>query len=323
MRGVENVRKLLAFFVAAVLCVTLCFGVAAVHTEIEEVDPYTGEALDEYAESGNEGGYARVRINSTTQYDRGEKMFAYENDEVSPSSFYASVADGMFVTEPVEIKIPSGVTPTLYLDGAAVADVNYAHIEEPGAYVLEATGVGANSSRIMEFTILTKSTGKLETFTVPAGFSITDARLDGAAVSHTSQSVDMTTEGGYVVHYRCGEASLTRTLEIEVDHTPPTLKLEAVKDNGAKGPVDISDMEPGVTASIKLGNRKISAKDTLSQSGMYHIVLTDQAGNKTTYSFRILMYFNMSSIGFIILLLAAIAALVIYLVVSRRKLRVR
>ena len=39
MRGVENVKKLLAFFVAAVLCVTLCIGVAAVHTEIEDVDP--------------------------------------------------------------------------------------------------------------------------------------------------------------------------------------------------------------------------------------------------------------------------------------------
>ena len=316
-------KKLIAIFVAAVLCLTASVSAAAVQSEIEEIDPYTGKPLDTYVEDGNDGGYTRVWVNGTTQYDRDEKMYAYENADVSPSSFYASVADGMFVTEPVQIKIPTGVTPTLYLDGKEVQDVNYEHIEEPGAYVLEATGIGATSSRIMEFSILTKITGKLETFTVPEGFTITDVRLDGALKSHNAQSVEMTDEGGYVVHYRCNAAERTYSLEIEVDHTPPTLKLEAVKDNVAKGPVDISDMEEGVTASIKLGNRTINAKDTLSQSGMYHIVLTDPAGNKTTYTFRILMYFNMSSIGFLILLLAAVVGLTIYLVVSRNKLRVR
>lgn len=323
MRGVENVKKLVACLVAVVLCLTVSLGASAYSAQIQEVDPYTDEPLSDYTEIGDEGGYTRVWVNHTTQYDRDEKLFAYENADVSPSSFYASVADGMCVTEPVQIKIPEGVTPTLYCDGREVTDVNYEHIETPGAYVLEATGVGANSVRILEFSILTKITGKLETFSVPDGFTITDARLDGANTPHTSDTVDMKTEGGYVIHYRCGEIGKTYSLEVEVDHTPPTLKLEAVKDNVAKGPVDISDMEPGVTASIKLGNRTINPKGTLSQSGTYHIVLTDQAGNKTTYSFRILMYFNMSSIGFIILLLAAVSALIIYLAVSRNKLRVR
>ncbi len=316
-------KKLVAFFVAAVLCLTLCFSVAAVHTEVEEVDPYTGEPLSNYSESGNEGGYSRVIVNNATQYDRDKKMFAYEKAEVSPSSFYATVADGMFVTEPVEIQVPNGVVPTLYLDGNEVQEPNYKRIEEPGAYVLQATGTSSQSKQILTFSILKKTSGKLETFTVPEGFSITDARLDGALANHTTSSVDMTEEGGYAVHYRCNATDTLYELEVEVDHTPPTLKLEAVKNNVAKGPVDISDMEPGVTASIKLGNRTINAKDTLSQSGMYHIVLTDPAGNKTTYSFRILMYFNMSSIGFIVLLLAAIVGLIIYLVVSRNKLRVR
>lgn len=316
-------KKTAALLLALMLCVTVGFSAAAYTMDTEEIDPYTGEPLSKYSESGNEGGYSRVIINATTQYDRDKKMFAYEEAEVSPSSFYATVADGMFVTEPVKIQVPNGVVPTLYLDGNEVQEANYEHIEEPGAYVLQATGTSSHSKQILTFTILKKTTGKLETFTVPEGFSITNARLDGALTKHTVSSVDMTEEGGYVVHYRCNATSTLYELEVDVDHTPPTLKLEAVKNNVAKGPVDISDMEEGVTATIKLGNRTISAKDKLSQSGMYHIVLTDQADNKTTYSFRILMYFNMSSIGFIILLLAAVAALVIYLVVSRNKLRVR
>ncbi len=316
-------KKTAALLLALMLCLTVGFSAAAYVVDTEELDPYTGEPLSKYSESGNEGGYSRVVVNDTTQYDRDKKMFAYENAAVSPSSFYATVADGMFVTEPVKIQVPNGVVPTLYLDGNEVPEANYDRIEEPGAYVLQATGTSSRSEQILTFTILKKTTGKLETFTVPEGFSITDARLDGALTSRTASSVDMTEEGSYAVHYRCNETHTLYELEIEVDHTPPTLKLEAVKDNVAKGPVDISDMEEGVTASIKLGNRVISAKDKLSQSGVYHIVLTDQAGNKTTYSFRILMYFNLSSIGFILLLLAAVAALIIYLVVSRNKLRVR
>ena len=248
-------------------------------------------------------------INGTTQYDRDKKMFAYEKAEVSPSSFYATVADGMFVTEPVEIQVPNGVVPTLYLDGNEVQEANYNHIEEPGAYVLQATGTSSRSEQILAFTILKKTTGKLETFTVPEGFTITDARLDGALTKHTSSSVDMTEEGGYAVHYRCNATDTLYELEIEVDHTPPTLKLEAVKDNVAKGPVDISDMEEGVTANIKLGNKEVKAKDKLTQSGIYHIVLTDQAGNQTTYSFRILMYFNMLTLHIILIFFMMFALL--------------
>lgn len=323
MRGVENLKKLVAFFVAVTLCLTISVNAAAVHTEIEEIDPYTGKPIDTYVEDENAGGYARVWVNETTQYDRGEKMFAYENEKVSPSSIYSSVADGMCVAEPVKIVIPTGITPILFLDGKELENVDYSRIETPGAYTLQATGTGASPTRIMEFRILTKITGKLETFTVPAGFTITDARLNGESVSHDSRSVNLGDEGDYVIDYRCNEAERPYTLEIEVDHTPPTLKLEAVKDHVAKGPVDISDMEEGVTATIMLGNKEIKAKDTLTQSGIYNIVLTDPAGNQTKYSFRILMYLNLSAVGFIILLAVAVAALIIYLMVSRRKLRVR
>lgn len=316
-------KKPAALLLALMLCVTVGVSASAYTVDTEELDPYTGEALSNYSENGNEGGYSRVVVNATTQYDRDKKMFAYENAAVSPGSFYSTVADGMYVTEPVEIQIPNGVVPTLFLDGNELEEVNYSHIEEPGAYVLQATGTSSQSEQIFTFTILKKTTGKLETFTVPEGFTITDARLDGALTSHTSSSVDMTEEGGYAVHYRCNEADTLYELETEVDHTPPTLALKAVKNNVAKGPVDISDMEPGVTATIKLGNRTISAKDTLTQSGNYRITLTDPAGNKTNYSFRIMMYFNMSSIGFILLLAAAITALILYLVISRKKLRVR
>ena len=59
------------------------------------------------------------------------------------------------------------------------------------------------------------------------------------------------------------------------------------------------------------------------QSGEYRIELADEAGNKTTYSFTILIYFDGNSWLFFILVLGSCIAVVIYLVHSRKHLRVR
>ncbi len=311
-------KKLIAIVLTVVLCMSLGFNAAAVSTTIEQINPDTDQPLDE------ETGYTLVCVNETTWYDKNEGMFCYTKETVTPEgSFYASVADGMYTTEPVKIKIPAGVTPTLTRDGETVKDVDYDHIEETGEYILLATGVGTRAEQILRFTILAKKTGLLETFMVPEGFTITDARLDGAEAPFSFNVADMSAEGKYTISYRCDVIDHPYTLSVEVDHTPPTLKLEAVKNNVAKGPVDISDLEPDVSIKILLGNREIQKKDKLTQSGVYHLILTDAAGNETTYNFRILIYFNLSAVAFALLLLATLGGLIAYLVVSRKKLRVR
>ena len=68
---------------------------------------------------------------------------------------------------------------------------------------------------------------------------------------------------------------------------------------------------------------KIGRKDVLTESGEYYIELADEAGNKTSYSFTILIYFDGSSWLFILILLAAAIGVVIYLFRARKHLRVR
>ena len=48
----------------------------------------------------------------------------------------------------------------------------------------------------------------------------------------------------------------------------------------------------------------------------------DQAGNSTAYNFTIMLYFNMSSTVFMLLLLAVVIGVVAYIVVSAKLLRV-
>ena len=68
---------------------------------------------------------------------------------------------------------------------------------------------------------------------------------------------------------------------------------------------------------------KIGKKDVLTESGEYFIELADEAGNKTTYSFTILIYFDGNSWLFFLLIISSCVAIIIYLVHSRKHLRVR
>ena len=61
----------------------------------------------------------------------------------------------------------------------------------------------------------------------------------------------------------------------------------------------------------------------LTQSGKYQIELADEAGNKTTYTFTILVYFDGNSWLFFGLVFMACVGVVIYLLHSRKHLRVR
>ena len=76
-------------------------------------------------------------------------------------------------------------------------------------------------------------------------------------------------------------------------------------------------------AKMKHDGEKIAKKYLLTESGEYVIELADEAGNKSSYSFTILIYFDGSSWLFFLIVLAAIVTLVIYLLHSRKHLRVR
>ena len=75
--------------------------------------------------------------------------------------------------------------------------------------------------------------------------------------------------------------------------------------------------------NIYRDGEKISRKDVLTESGEYYIELADEAGNKSTYSFTILIYFDGNSWLFFVMVLCACVGVIIYLVYSRRHLRVR
>ena len=125
------------------------------------------------------------------------------------------------------------------------------------------------------------------------------------------------------IQYQCVKTNVPYQLQVQTDFTGPELSLEEVVDGMARGPVDISEAREAAVVNIYHDGEMITRKDVLTQSGEYYIELADEAGNKSTYSFTILIYFDGNSWLFFLLVLGACVGVIIYLMHSRKHLRVR
>ena len=136
-------------------------------------------------------------------------------------------------------------------------------------------------------------------------------------------SVSMTTEGRYYISYKCIKTDIAYELRTTVDSTVPQLTLDGVKGAIAKGPVTILSAEQGNYVRVVLDNKEIPYKEKLTKSGSYKITVWDVAGNTNTYQFKILVYLDTNSFVVFGLIAGIILALVLYLMIVRKRIRVR
>lgn len=273
-------------------------------------------ALPAFAVQGEEP----VHIAGNTYYDPAQDAFLYYVN--STQAVRCSVADGMITEQSVVIQADAGVALEVYLNGAPLEGAFGGTFRTAGEYVVMYVG-GSFSERIFSFTIVPELCNCVTAYALPAGFEILSAYRDDTPVSFDKNYMKLTEEGTYNIHYRCIKTDISYQLMLMTDFTGPTLSLKGVEDGKAQGPVDISDAKKAAMINIYHDGEKIARKDILTESGEYYIELSDAAGNKTTYSFMILIYFDGSSWLFILLLAAAVIAVVGYLWHARKHLRVR
>lgn len=280
------------------------------------IDSFTGVPLG--ATEGDIGGN-RIVINDYTGYDRDRHLFF---SRTSSQEILSNVADGMVTTESVSLIIPDAFLCRLYCDGQPVDDVDYLNISTPGAYVLQENSI--SQQEILRFTIVNHATGKISRLEMPEGFVIKSCLCDGAPQEFASSYADMAKEGEYLISYYCPVTEGRFNLNIVIDHTPPTLALEAVNEKGqAHGPVDISDLEPEAKIGILFDNQQIDYSQELTRPGSYYIVLEDEAGNRNTYQFIIRIYFNLGSMIFVVIIMTVAIGVGVYVLYSRKHVRVR
>ena len=201
--------------------------------------------------------------------------------------------------------------------------MDYSNISQTGQYILKFGSEEDGNAFNLNFTIVPEVTGLLVKYTMPDGFTVTDATIDGETAEYTESSVPMEKEGLYSISYVCAVSQQTYSLQTTVDHTAPVLALAAVKNGKASGPVSLEDAEKGAVLTITRNGDSVKAKSVLTDPGTYTVKITDTAGNSNDYQFVITTYLNVNSFVFFGLLLAAIGGLAAYYWYAKTHLRIR
>ena len=265
-----------------------------------------------------------ISVTDGVYYDPQTRDFVFEANGGN-NQIHCSVLDGMVVSSPVTIK-GSGVF--LYRNGAEYSG-SLEPVSEPGEYVVM-LNAGERSSRILTFTIAGKTTNYVTTYNMPAGMIVNQVFFNDEEISADYRSVSMDKEGTYRVITECIASGVVYTLETTVDRTPPELVFSGRSDR--RGRYNSAVTISGVGSGEKLNCTKDGeeyrievGKDgtaRLTQSGNYDIVAYDEAGNISEYPILIMAYLNTSGAAFVALLLFILAAVIIYIAVKRRKLRI-
>ena len=320
------VRKLLALALCALLgCVCLSAGLFAAAADLDYtgvIDPESGEPAAEGSEGSD-----RSALSGSMYYDWHTYDYVYPVSD-SLGQVHSSAADGMVLTVPVSVWAENRVSIVVYADGAEYTG-DLSRISAPGKYQVSAQVEGQNR-RLFSFTLVGSSTNAIHTFLAPDGFYITEALRDGESIYLDRFSVGMEEEGDYEITYECPATDYKYTLKTRIDRTAPGLLFQGTVDRRGRirSQLDFSGLEEGDSIYLTRSGEQVipvlngDGTGTIFDPGIYRMLVTDPAGNTVEYSFIILQYLNTQSWLLLLIVGATLAALIVYLVLQRRRLRI-
>ncbi len=291
-----------------------------------ELDPATNEPISSSSETQENG--TRVTITSTMSYDRSSRQYVFPVGE-GLGEVYASVPDGAVVSVPVKVTAANGVGLVVFRDGNEF-NGDTANIATAGQYVVS-TRQGDTPVRLFSFSLVGERTNQLSQYSAPLGFYIASAVRDGESIYGDRYDVNMSQEGLYEIQCDCMNADLTLNLKTTIDRTPPTITLEGEQDEEGRfrSAVTFSGMEEGGAVVLTRGETAVeptydrnAGTGTIVDSGLYRLQIYDAAGNRAERDITILMYFNANSLIFFALVVGVAVAVVVYIVLKRKKLKI-
>ena len=284
------------------------------------VDPSTGAPV-----TGAEAEVSpRMKINSTTYYDRNQRSFSYPTGS-GIGEVYSNVADGMVVTEPVFITAPDDVEVTVTRNGDVLSEVNLDEIAAPGSYSVTVKDIDTTRN-LFSFTIVGSQTNLPGGYRLPDGFYFLDAVVDGEDAIFERTYIGMEEEGSYELEYVCPTTTIHYHLNVTIDRTPPVITLDGSMDRDGRfhSAVQIGGVEPGSTVGMTRDGADFPypTDGRLTEAGMYVLQVYDPAGNSATVQFTILVYLDTNSLLFFAVLILINAAVVVYIFLKRKNLKV-
>lgn len=312
-------------------CGAVLFGLALSVAFISPIEVEATERIDSerYIESDSKVNLiaqtadTRIPVGRNCYYDTTNRYFYTTVTGFGSEAIESNICDGMYVQGDVTINVTHGIPFELYKDGVLIEDFDGDKISEPGSYIVSVHTNSGRNEDPLSFTIVGKKTNKTS-YTFSNNCRIQSVTKDGVGMSYSGNHVELPKEGEYEIVYKVDGIDTPYRLKLELDTTPPTLALAALDENlRASGPVDISDVEDRCEILITRDGESVAYRKELTSPGSYTIVLIDEAGNRSLYSFTILIYFNSNSMLFFASLVLVLVGVIAYMFYVRKYLRVR
>jgi hypothetical protein len=293
-----------------------------------EIDPYYSGTVDsvtgEAIEGAGTSSATRIRITNNMYYDREARSFIYPTG-VSTYEVRATVADGMVVTDPVEITADEGVELTLTRNSTVLEESDLSHIADVGRYSVSVRVIDS-SVTLFSFTIVGASTNLPGGYTMPDGFYIIDATVNEEPADFDRNFIGMEQEGLYDVEYVCPDTAIHYHLMTNIDRTPPQVTLDGKLDKNGRfhSAVQVGGLQAGDSVVMTRDGTAVDfpADGRLTEAGVYQMQFYDAAGNAVAAQFTILVYLDLNSLLFFALVCVSLAGVLAYILVKRKKLKV-
>lgn len=310
----KYVRFITALLLSLLTVLGLCLPVLATDSELPE------EEVTTLSEN-------QIWLSDSMYYDTNSRDFIYPLGETG-LFLHSNVADGMITAGPVYV---TGAEVIAYKDGETYAfeGSEITNLTEPGEYVIMSP-VGSSMLRLFSFTLTGPTSSVIFGYNLPSGMYVTRAELNGEELAYDRYYVPMQEDGLYHVEYECTNTGVGYTLEVTVDRQPPELQFSGSIDEKHRvhSALHISGIEEGGTLRVSLDGSDLAVTVNqdgtadLVDSGSYVIQAFDAAGNRSEYVYTILIYLNSGGVIFLAILFAAILAVVIYILIKRKKLKI-
>ena len=114
----------------------------------------------------------------------------------------------------------------------------------------------------------------------------------------------------------------TYNFTVTVDGTNPTIKLNGVENGGkTETEVYISDLSEKGEVTVYLNGEKLLYKlgDNLTQQGKYRVVVMDECGNTTEYSFEIKDEHTFGVIALAVIAAVGVAGAAVFYFLKKKK----
>jgi hypothetical protein len=276
------------------------------------------------------------------EYLHRQGVIMYEHYLGGGEVLISSVPNGMITDSEVFLFFPIEYF-MLMRGGEFVAAELGMTVTENGHYTLieldEDYGVWDVLNIVFSFTIAAQPVNDLVHYTVPVGFSFAEVLHNGMAQHIPNPHIfELGDDGEYQFTIVSENYETMYTVSIVLDTTPPAIVFGRTV-NGEHTPLaltvdgnyslyapiifEVTDLTEYTIQVAR--NREIifAHNNTLTQPGRYQVLVVDAAGNFSLYTFRIAYVMDVPTVWIIVITVGLFAALVIYLVRNRKKIRVR